>query len=901
MYMIRLKIMSQAHPFTEVARLAAPGDNVAIATRRLEPGLTTSFNQHEFTLASTVLEGHRFAIREINKNEALLSWGLPFGIASREIKAGQYVANESILETLRARNISVQLPDEANFVDAIKPYELDEANFKAAEQLPRYDLERSFEGFVRGGNRGVGTRNYIVLLATTSLTGGYVKELEVRFKDKLNAYKNIDGVVAVAHTEGGTKTRPNNYDLVLRTLAGFVTHPNVAAVLCVDRGHEVINNRVLESYLRDNKFPLESVTHKFLSLQQNFTESLAEREAIVQRWLEPVNKQKRETVSASHLKLALQCGGSDAFSGISANPLGAWVAKELIHYGGSANLAETDELIGAESYILQKVKSLEVAKKFLAMIERFKTRAAWHGTSAEGNPSGGNKLRGLYNIALKSIGAANKKHPDVRLDDVIDYGETMTAAGYYFMDSPGNDLESIAGQVASGCNMIFFTTGNGSITNFPFVPTIKMVTTSERFKLLENDMDVNAGAYLDGTGMDELGQETLELLFKVASGKKSIGEKAGHAQVQLWRNWQQTDSRHLAELLHSAEPSGQAIRLERLEPPEIHLEFLEQGGHVSSDQLGLILPTSLCSGQIAAMMAKRLTDKKLGFSKGITKFVSLTHTEGCGVSGGRTATMQTHTLLNYLRHPRVKHALLLEHGCEMTHNDHMRQVLQTLGMSAEQFGWASIQLDGGIEKVIQKVDAWFEGRIEGSSPPQKIVTNLHAARVGVYLSEQVSEKVGKLLATFIRTIVSGGGTVVLPELLLKQNEFTKHLRAVDRLEATLTYGQYAETSGLHVMQTPTEHWVEILTGLGATGVELVMAQVAEHPLQTHPFIPVVQLCSDERLFGRHADSLDVFLSPTISEVDLLKVMTSMFAKTQTPKLHFNSDFQMTRGYLGISM
>jgi altronate dehydratase len=890
--------VKQSYPLSDLARLASANDNVAIATRRLEPGLSISFNQQEFILDSTVLEGHRFAIREIKKGEALLSWGLPFGIASRNIGAGQYVGNKSMLETLRARRILVQLPDEANFVDAIKPYELDGATFKPAEGLERHKLERYFEGFVREDGRGVGTRNYIVLLATTSLTNGYVRALESRFKNKLNAYPNLEGVVAVAHTEGGTKTRPNNFDLVLRTLAGFIVHPNVAAVLCVDMGHEVINNRTLESYLREHDYPLNAVPYKFFSLQRDFTESLVEGETIVQSWLEFANRQKRTTVSVSGLKLALQCGGSDAFSGISANPLAAWVAKELIRYGGSANLAETDELIGAESYILQNVKNLEVAKKFLATIERFKIRAAWHGTSAEGNPSGGNKLRGLYNIALKSIGAANKKHPEVRLDEVIDYGERMTGAGYYFMDSPGNDLESIAGQVASGCTMIFFTTGNGSVTNFPFVPTVKIVTTSERFKLLEKDMDVNAGAYLEGKSMDELGQETLELMLEVASGKKSVGEKAGHAQVQLWRTWQQTDDRHLADLLHEAEPSGQAISLEPLELSKPHLEPLEV---IRPNQLGLILPTSLCSAQVAAMMVKKFNDRKLGYDKGITKFVSLTHTEGCGVSGGRTAAMQTRTLLNYLRHPFVKHALLLEHGCEMTHNDHMRHTLQTLGMSAENFGWASIQLDGGIEKVMQKVEAWFEEKMADSSPPQKVARDLSSINIGVYLSGQVSENVGKLMATFIRTIVSAGGTVVLPEVMLKQSEFTKHLRATARLTATLAYGQYAETPGLHVMQTPTEHWVELLTGLGATGVELVTVHVTDHPLQIHPFIPALQLCSDERLFNRYRASLDFLLLPTTTATEVLKIVPDMFAKTRESNTPSNSDFQITRGYLGISM
>ena len=233
-----------------------------------------------------------------------------------------------------------------------------------------------------------------------------------------------------------------------------------------------------------NGYPLDAVRHHFLTLETSFSEALESAQAIVEAWLPLVNQTERTPESLSHLKIALQCGGSDAFSGVSGNPLVGWVAREVIRYGGSANLAETDELIGAEPYVLQKVRDLETARKFLATVERFKEWASWHGASAEGNPSGGNKYRGLYNIMLKSIGAAMKRDPDVRLDYVIDYAEPMAEPGYYFMDSPGNDLESIAGQVASGCNLIFFVTGNGSITNFPFVPTIKIVTTSERYDLL---------------------------------------------------------------------------------------------------------------------------------------------------------------------------------------------------------------------------------------------------------------------------------------------------------------------------------------------------------------------------------------------------------------------------------
>ena len=175
-----------------------------------------------------------------------------------------------------------------------------------------------------------------------------------------------------------------------------------------------------------------------------------------------------------------------------------------------------------------------------------------------GIPSGGNKFRGLYNIVLKSIGAARKRDPDVRLDHAIDYAEPMREPGYYFMDSPGNDLESIAGQVAAGSNMIFFVTGNGSITNFPFVPTIKIVTTSQRFRLLAEDMDVDAGAYQEGISMEELAAGLFARTREVASGKRSRGEQAGHSQVSIWRNWPQRDKSNLETLLAAPVPSGEA-------------------------------------------------------------------------------------------------------------------------------------------------------------------------------------------------------------------------------------------------------------------------------------------------------------------------------------------------------
>ncbi|MGA1196339.1 MAG: UxaA family hydrolase, partial [Candidatus Latescibacterota bacterium] len=666
--------------FAEVARLPLPNDNVAIATRPLNAGTQIKHHDNIFTLSHNLLEGHRFAIAPITEGDYLLSWGLPFGVATRAIHPGDYACNPQILDALRLRDLPFDLPNEPNFKDRIVPYELDQDHFKSGTQVTRYAKMGTFQGFKRPNNRGVGTRNDIVIIGTSSQTASFAKTLCQSLSPKLSAYPNIDAIVPIAHTEGGGTNPPTNIDLLLRTLAGFMVHPNVGAVLAVDYGTEAITNQMLQNYMTQNGYALKDVPHHFLTLKDSFQNGLDQGTDIVNHWLDEVNAAKRSAQPLSHLKIALQCGGSDAFSGISGNPLASWVAREVIRHGGAANLAETDELIGAEPYVLQNCKSADVAQRFLNKVEGYKTLASWHGTSAEGNPSGGNKFRGLYNIVLKSIGAAMKRHPDVRLDEVIDYGAPMDEPGYYFMDSPGNDLESIAGQVASGCNMIFFVTGNGSITNFPFVPTIKIVTTTERYTLLSKDMDVNAGAYLDGTSMDDLGQSMFELTCDIASGKRSKGEEAGHAQVSIWRAWQQTSTDNLIQIQSTQEPQGIPIVIQT-QPMEKTLTYqaLSSGGRATTNRIGLILPTSLCSGQIANMAAAHLTAKGIGKTQGISKFVGLAHTEGCGVAGETAERLYTRTMVGYLTHPLIHSALLLEHGCEKTHNDYLRHALQDRG------------------------------------------------------------------------------------------------------------------------------------------------------------------------------------------------------------------------------
>lgn len=903
--------MSTTYLLQDVARLPLPGDNVAITIQRLEAGTHILYHSHRYHLSHTLLEGHRFAVKPIATGEALLSWGLPFGYATRPIEPGEYVVNDSMLEALSGRAIDFALPSVHNFADHIEPYNFNEAAWEPVEQVERYAEDRTFMGYRRADGRGVGTRNYIVLMGTTSRTGSFVKQLEEQLKGVSDEYANVDGIVAVAHTEGGSD-HPNNLELLLRTLAGFMVNPNVGAVLAVDFGVEPVTNRMLEAYMHEHGYALDQLPHRFLSLTGPFQSNLETGEAQVREWLPLVNQAQRTPESLSNLKIGLQCGGSDAFSGISANPLLGWIAREIIRYGGAANLAETDELIGAESYVLQKVRDVATAQKFLATIEAFKERVSWHGHSAEGNPSGGNKFRGLYNIVLKSIGAANKKDPAVRLDHVISYSEAMDEPGFYFMDSPGNDLESVAGQIGAGCNMIFFTTGNGSITNFPYVPTIKLVTTSRRYRLLSREMDVNAGPYLEGTPMDELGAQALDLTVAVASGQLCAGEKAGHAQVQIWRDWRQTDPSHLAELLNQPLPNGVSLPVLPPSAPRPVVQFATRrvkGIHATHalDQVALVLPTSLCAGQVARMAATRLNKQGMGRDQGISRFVTLTHTEGCGVSGGTSEELYIRTMLGYMTHPLVGPCLMLEHGCEKTHNDYMRNQLRAEGVDPDSLGWASVQLDGGIENVLGKIETWFSKAIDQNPPSVSELSGLESLRIGLASSGPISPTATAAFSELTRQIVAAGGSVVLPQNtgLLSSPEYLSATLGMQPALPTLAYGEPMHNSGFHVMETPTSHWVETLTGLGATGVDVIVAYVGEHPLQTHPMIPMLQITDNAEMQQTFGPDLDLWLEGSTAQwpMQILERIAAVAEHAYSPHLYQlgNIDFQVTRGLLGVSM
>ncbi len=894
--------MTLRFPFEEVAHLPAADDNCAVATTRLEPGTQLETQKGLLQLDHTVLEGHRFAVCRIAEGQALSSWGMPFGYASSEIQPGSYVSNRGTLEELERRQIDFPLPSRPNFEDHYRPYRVHEESFRSGRQVPLCSHLRSFEGYSRGEFRGVGTRNYIVILATNSRAGSYARSLAISISAETRLQKGIDGIVAVAHTEAGAIDRPNNMDQILRTLAGFVVHPNVGGVLILDEGPAWVSNGVLRQYMRDHGYPLEEVLHQFLTLDGDFPRKLDQGRRIVTSWLEIVAAEIRRPQPLQKLKVALQCGGSDSFSGLSANPLLGLVAKKILQNGGSANLAETNELVGAESYILSNVKDLKTAYQFIFRVEDFKHLMKFHGHTPEQNPSGGNLLRGLYNIALKSLGAAQKKHPEVRLDYVIDYAEPMVDPGYYFMNSPGNDLESIAGQVASGANLIFFSTGNGSITNFPFVPTLKVMSTTRRYRLMPNDMDINAGAHLDGVPLDLLAEEMFERTIKVASSRLTQGERAGHSQVSIWRNWEQTDTANLTQLIAVPEPVGAALELNPvLLEDAAPQRALSLPRDCPQERLGLVLPNSLCSSEVARMLSDRLN--RIAVELSLSRVVSLSHTEGCGAVRGPSQELLVRTLIGYMTHSLVDSCVLLEHGCENVHHQYLRRELLRRGLSPDQFGWVSIQLDGGIEEASRKVEDWFRGRAAADRSqvaPQPI-------SIGILTSGSLPASVVTTLVDFTTALLCSEVNVVVPEKgpIGSCQTYLEKLGIKENHPISLKYAAPMRTPGFHIMETPSNHWVELLTGLGATGVRMVLAYIAEGSRQGHPFVPVVQFSSPPSPERTELSGLDLVLSgpPSVWFNQLQDIVAQTLSGAYLPSTlrSGDTDIQIPRGPWGFSV
>jgi altronate dehydratase len=423
-------------------------------------------------------------------------------------------------------------------------------------------------------------------------------------------------------------------------------------------------------------------------------------------------------------------------------------------------------------------------------------------------------------------------------------------------------------------------------------------------------MDLNAGRYLDGEPMDAVVADGFELLLATAGGVRTQGERAGHAQVSLWRNWRQTDTSRLAALRARIPPDGRPLAVAptcapRPTPPALAV-FRRADGRHATERVGLVLPTSLCSTQIARLAAERLNARAAGRAAGVTRFLGFTHTEGCGFGGETMYELLHRTYRGYLTHPNVAVALLLEHGCEKVPNDVMRHHLAAAGVDPAGFGWASVQLDGGIERVLARIDAWFDERLAALPPAAPVTGGPGCLRLALQSAGAADPATAQALAAVAATVLAAGGSVLLPasDPLLAPGVFRTLVLGTVAPRPTLAYGEPLVREGLHVVATESSHWTENLTGLGGCGAHLALTLVQEHARQGHPLLPVLQVAGPGVLPAAAAAEIDAELTgnPAADADALLALVARVADRRQTPVANAqgNVDFQLTRGELGLT-
>jgi altronate hydrolase len=487
-----------------------PSDNVAVARVPVAPGQTLRVEGNEFQAKNSVPAGHKIALMRIEPGENIYRYGQRIGRASRAIEAGEHV---------HTQNVAYQ---EIEFA-----YEFPETEvpFPARpNDMP------TFMGYVREDGR-VGTRNFIAVVAASNCAA-YTSELIAQsfLEEKLPA--NIDGVMAFPHGEGcGMSVGPDTRQLQ-RTLSGVLSHPNVAAAVVLGLGCEV---NQIDHYLGPNAPRTSRLVG--LTLQGSGgtrgAKDAARKE--IRSLIDQCAAEKRTEAPASRIILGLNCGGSDSFSGITANPALGVASDLLAALGGSPVLAETTEIFGAEHLLVRRARNREVADKLLGFVRGYKKYLNQFGGSFDDNPSPGNKEGGLTNILEKSLGAVAKAGSST-LTDAVDYAERITAPGFNFMNTPGYDPPSLAGLAAGGCNLIVFTTGRGSAIGFPTVPVIKVASNSVTFRRMPDNMDINAGVIADGDRtVQQVGREIFDMMLRVASGEKTKAEILGHHEFVPWR------------------------------------------------------------------------------------------------------------------------------------------------------------------------------------------------------------------------------------------------------------------------------------------------------------------------------------------------------------------------------
>ena len=487
-----------------------PSDNVAIARVPLSPGQHLKVGPFELNVLSSVPAGHKVAVFDIHAGETLLRYGQIIGKAPRAIRAGEHVHTQNV--AFEEVHFDYEFPTVDHEVPPI------------SANMP------TFLGFSRPDGR-VGTRNYIAVVAASNCAAHACEMIAESYRD-FKFPDNVDGVVAFPHGDGCGQTMGPDTDQLRRTLAGVLDHPNVSAAVILGLGCEV---NQIDHYLGAGTKHSDRLSGLTLQQSGGTRAAVEASRREIARYIERAASEGRSQQPASKIVVGLNCGGSDSFSGITANPALGYTSDLLAQIHATAVLAETTEIIGAEHLLVRRAKNRAVGEKLLLMIKQYKDYLNRFGGSFDDNPSPGNKEGGLTNILEKSLGAAAKAGTS-RLNEVVDYAERIHGPGFVFMNTPGYDPASLTGLAAGGCNVIAFTTGRGSAIGFPTIPVVKIATNSSTFNRMRDNMDINAGRIAEGDAtVRQVGQEIFDMILHVASGQRTCAERLGHKEFVPWR------------------------------------------------------------------------------------------------------------------------------------------------------------------------------------------------------------------------------------------------------------------------------------------------------------------------------------------------------------------------------
>jgi altronate hydrolase len=488
-----------------------PNDNVGVAAQSLPKGHALDIAGNRLVLLEAIRLGHKVALTGIARNQPVLKYGQPIGLATQDVPAGGWVHSHNLTNGDLAR---------------------DYAPCSEIPPPPPPLQDRFFQGYRRADGRA-GTRNYVAVISTVNCSASVAKYVARRFdREALSSYPHVDGVIALTHHGGCAMPFGGlQHELLNRVHGGFAKHPNVGAYLLIGLGCE----QGAMGYLlqREQLVQIDGVTNRRMgppvfSMQDcgGTAKTIEAASEALAKLLPLANQARRESIPASEIVLATECGGSDGNSGITANPAVGRAADLVVACGGVAILSETSEIYGAEHLLTRRAARPEVAEKLLERIAWWKWYASIFGGELDGNPSVGNKEGGLTTIAEKSLGAI-AKGGSTALMDVYQYAEPVTQRGFVVMDTPGFDPPSVTGMVAGGANVVVFTTGRGSCFGCKPTPSIKVATNTPMYERMRDDMDLNAGEILHSRSVQEVGDELFQLILDVASGQPTKSEAQG--------------------------------------------------------------------------------------------------------------------------------------------------------------------------------------------------------------------------------------------------------------------------------------------------------------------------------------------------------------------------------------